>query len=211
MAAILVIGASKGIGFETVKALAAEGHAVRGMARHPEALAAVPGDVTPWAGDATDADALHAALEGMDAVVMTLGVSLGALFRPVTLFSRATEALIPELQAAGIRRLVVVTGFGAGRAAASISRLEYLPFRAFLGRAYDDKSRQEAMVEASGLDWTIVRPGILTNGKRAGTYKVLVAPEEWRNGVISRGDVAHFIARVIGEGSHLREAPVIVN
>lgn len=210
MANILVIGASSGIGLACVKALAADGHAVRGMSRHPEPLADLPGDITPFPGDATDRDALRAAVAGMDAVVMALGVSVRAMFRPVSLFSEATAALIPEMEAAGVTRLVAVTGFGAGDAAGKISFVEYLPFQAILGRAYADKGRQETLIKDSRLDWTIVRPGILTNGARKGNYQVLVAPETWRNGVIARADVADFIARAVDEGSHVREAPVIV-
>jgi uncharacterized protein YbjT (DUF2867 family) len=210
MANILVLGASGGIGLECVKALAAEGHAVRAMSRHPEAAGDVPGDVTPWPGDATDRDALRGAVAGMDAVVMALGVSVRAMFRPVSLFSEATAALIPEMEAAGVTRLVAVTGFGAGDAAAKVSGLESIPFKAILGRAYADKGRQETLIKDSRLDWTIVRPGILTNGSRKGRYQVLVTPESWRNGMIARADVADFIARAIAEGSHVGEAPVLV-
>ena len=42
-----------------------------------------------------------------------------------------------------------------------------------LGRAYDDKDVQERLIKDSALDWTIVRPGLLTNGGRTGRYTLL--------------------------------------
>jgi NAD(P)H-binding len=47
------------------------------------------------------------------------------------------------------------------------------------------------------LDWTIARPGLLTNGRRTGRYKVLKEPSQWRNGTIARADVADFLVEQI--------------
>ncbi|MBS3748016.1 MAG: SDR family oxidoreductase, partial [Wenzhouxiangellaceae bacterium] len=76
-------------------------------------------------------------------------------------------------------------------------------------RAYADKSVQEKVVQRSSLDWTIVRPTILTNGRATGKYKVLADPESWRNGFISRADVADFLVESALEGKNLHEAPVL--
>ena len=111
----------------------------------------------------------------------------------------------------GVKRLICVTGFGAGDSRASIGCLQRLPFQIVFGRAYEDKSLQERLIKESGLDWTIVRPGILTGGPRTGRYKVLAEPSQWRNGIISRSDVADFLVRQIEDGSYVHKAPVLVN
>jgi putative NADH-flavin reductase len=85
-----------------------------------------------------------------------------------------------------------------------------LPFQVVFGRAYDDKSRQERLILDSSLEWTIVRPGVLTGGSRTGDYQVLEDPREWRNGIISRANVADFLVRQIEDQSLLRKAVVLV-
>ena len=87
---------------------------------------------------------------------------------------------------------------------------QQLPFRFFFGRAYDDKDMQERLIKDSALDWTIARPGVLTNGSRTGRYKVLKEPSQWRNGTISRADVASFLVQQIEDRAYLRKTPVLV-
>jgi uncharacterized protein YbjT (DUF2867 family) len=79
----------------------------------------------------------------------------------------------------------------------------------FLGRAYADKDLQEDLIKGSGLDWTIARPGILTDNAMTGKYQVLVTPETWRQGMISRADVAHFLVHAAEDGRHIRETPAL--
>jgi hypothetical protein len=114
------------------------------------------------------------------------------------------------MKEAGVSKLVSVTGFGAGDSNASINPLQRLPFMFFLGRAYDDKSAQERLIEGSDLDWLIVRPGVLTSGPLSGEYRVLTRPGDWRNGIVSRADVAHFIVGRIEADRLGREKPVII-
>ncbi len=107
--------------------------------------------------------------------------------------------------------MICVTGFGAGDSRASISCLQRLPFQIFFGRAYEDKSLQERLIKESGLDWTIARPGVLTGGRRTERYEVLAEASEWRNGFISRSDVAEFLVREVENQSYFEKAPVLVN
>jgi putative NADH-flavin reductase len=114
------------------------------------------------------------------------------------------------MKSAGVSKLVCVTGFGAGDSNDAINIFQRLPFKLLLQNAYDDKTAQEALVVASDLDWLIVRPGVLTNAAASGRYRVLTAPETWRNGIISRADVADFIIKRISEGQFNREKPVLI-
>jgi len=208
---VLIIGASKGIGLETTRQALQAGHDVRALARSATAIAVSNPSLEKMRGDALKTEDVEAAVVGVDAVIQTLGVGLGDLFRPVHLFSDATRVLIAAMRSQGVKRLICVTGFGAGDSRASISCLQRLPFQIVFGRAYDDKSLQEQLIKESELDWTIARPGVLTSGLRTGHYRILSEASQWRNGIISRADVAEFLVQQIGDQTYVRKTPVLIN
>jgi uncharacterized protein YbjT (DUF2867 family) len=209
---ILVIGGSRGIGLACLRYALARSHRVRALARSAQSIPVEHDNLEKRTGDATNADDMAAALDGIDAVILALGVpkTASALLRPIHLFSAATAVLLPAMQDKGIRRLLAVTGFGTGDSYARVSSAERIAFQAIMGRAYADKNRQEEMIMASDLDWTIARPGILTSNRGTGRYQVLTEPATWRNGLISRADVAHFLIHAAEDGTYLHEAPVLV-
>ena len=207
---IVVFGATSGIGRCAVEEALSRGHSVRAFARGAASLEARP-RLEPMAGDALKAEDVAAALEGVDVIIYALGIKegLSMLWQEVTLFSRSTEVLLEEMPKAGVRRLLVVTGFGAGRSKSAMSRIERMGHRAVLGKPYEDKDRQEEMLVASDLDWTIARPVILTNGAQSGRYKALGDPDTWRNGLISRADVACYLLDAIENDEDIRRDVVL--
>jgi putative NADH-flavin reductase len=205
------MGASRGIGLEATRQALEAGHEVRAVARAVDGISFSDSKLTKVRGDSLNTQDVNAVLSGMDVVIQTLGVGFGDLLRPVHLFSDATRVLIEAMRTQGVKRLVCVTGFGAGESRASIGYLQRLPFLMIFGRAYADKSLQERLIEQSSLDWTIARPGVLTGGPRTGRYKILTEASQWRNGLISRADVAEFLVRQIEDQTYVRQAPVLVN
>jgi putative NADH-flavin reductase len=155
------------------------------------------------------------AMMGVDAVILTLGVRAGPgmVLGPVDLFSRATQIVIDAMNKARVKRLICVTGFGAGDSRAKLGPLQAMFFQLLFGRAYDDKDVQEVMVRKSGLDRIIVRPVILTNGpiNKTGRYKVLNNPKDWRSGTISRADVADFLVKQVQDPAYLGKTPVLTS
>jgi putative NADH-flavin reductase len=149
---VLIIGASKGIGLETTRQALEVGHHVRALARFAAGMALSNPNLEKVRGDALKPQDVEAALTGVDVVILTLGVRLGDLFRPVRLFSDATRVLIAAMKVQGVKRLICVTGFGAGDSHASISFLQRIPFQMVFGRAYEDKSLQERLIKKSGLE-----------------------------------------------------------
>jgi putative NADH-flavin reductase len=210
MATVLIIGASRGIGLETVKCALEAGHTVRALARSARRIPVNHPKLTKVSADARDQAAVAGALEGVDAVIQALGIrGRDMMLRPVQLFSDATRVLIASMRETGVKRLIAVTGFGAGDSRNRGGCLYNTAFHLFLGRAYDDKDEQEYLIQESGLDWVIARPVILTSGSRTGRYHVLVEPRSWRIGFISRADVADFLVKQIDDDAYLEKTPVL--
>ena len=208
---ILIIGASKGIGLQATRQALAAGFQVRALARSATGIPFSDSSLEKMQGDALKTDDIEKALVGVDAVIQSLGVGLGELIRPVRLFSVATKLLLEAMTSEGVKRLISVTGFGAGDSRANISCLQRLPFQIVFGRAYDDKSLQEQLIKDSELDWTIARPGVLTSGPQTDHYQVLSEASQWRNGIISRANVADFLVRQIQDQTYIRQSPVLIN
>lgn len=207
---ILIMGATFGIGAKAVEEAISRGLPVRGFARGADTLTPLEG-LEAFAGDALSLDDVTRALDGAGAVVYALGIKerLAMLWEQETLFSESTKMLLEGMSATGVTRLVVVTGFGAGRSRSAMSSLESFGHKMFLGRPYADKDRQEEMIVASDLDWTIARPVILTNNVKSGKISVLTEPSTWKNGLISRADVASYLIDAVEQGLNIREDVVL--
>ncbi|MEM1351567.1 MAG: NAD(P)-binding oxidoreductase [Pseudomonadota bacterium] len=207
---VLVLGATSGIGKSAMEEGLHRGLAVRAFSRSADDLA--PADnLEICAGDARNADDLTGALTNVRAVIYALGIKerVAMLWEEETLFSESTKVLLAAMESTGVRRLVAVTGFGAGRSRDAMSSLEKLGHGLVLGRIYADKTRQEALITSTSFDWTIVRPVILTNRPASGRSRVLVDPKDWRNGIISRADVASYLVDAVEHDLNTREDVVL--
>jgi putative NADH-flavin reductase len=114
------------------------------------------------------------------------------------------------MKKAGVRRLICVTGIGAGDSKGHGGFIYDTLILPFLFRTvYADKDRQEALMKASGADWTIVRPGFLSNDPLTKNYRILTDLTGVTAGRISRADVAHFILQELEARQYLRQTPLL--
>src|SRR5262245_21224257 len=213
MAVVLVIGASAGIGLATVRRALAEGHRVRALARRASSIPGHESGLEKVPGDALDRVAVAAALHGVDAAIQTVGApkDVATMLWGTRLFSSATRILIDAMRERGTRRLVAVTGLGAGDSRGHGGLLfNAVAFPLVLERVYNDKDVQEQMIRASGLDWTIVRPGLLRNGKATGRARALTDPKTWMTGSVTRADVADFLVREAFERRFVGQTPLLI-
>jgi len=209
-ARILVIGASSGIGRETCAAALEAGYLVRGFARSITRRDFRHGAFEAVAGDALDREAMVRAVEGCDAVVQSLGIRAdpATLLAPVSLFSQATGVMLEAMAQNGVGRVVAVTGYGIGDSRRALALPERIAFEAVMGRVAADKERQEDLLRASDAHWTILRPGFLTRAVSCPSARLRVDPADWRNGFVSRRDVAAQIVTLLRTGAYDREAVV---
>ena len=213
MATVLIIGASRGIGLETVKAALHAGHSVRALARSARRIPVDHPKLEKMVGDALRVPTVKRALTGVDVVIQSLGISAGPenIFNPTRLFSIATRVLVAAMEEAQVKRLICVTGFGAGDSRGRGGFLYSVAFNLLVGRIYDDKDVQERIVRRSKLDWVIARPVILTNGPKTNAYRAWIDPRDWTCGFVSRVDVADFLVKQIGDDAFLRKTPVLTS
>ena len=207
---LLVIGATGGTGREIAKQALQAGHEVTALVRQQPENDEVLQKVRLIIGDARDAASLRNAVAGQDCVADSLGSGMSGPFKEVHLFSDSTKALIEAMQAEGVRRLICITGLGAGDSQGHGGFLyDHLIQPVLLRGVYEDKTRQEEMIESSGLDWVIVRPGMLSDGAPVGNTKAITDLHEFHGGSITRADVAAFVIAQITGDTWLRQHPLI--
>ncbi|CAN5899029.1 hypothetical protein BH23ACT8_BH23ACT8_05940 [soil metagenome] len=185
---VLVAGSHGKIGQRLTRRLAEAGHEPVAMIRDEEQadeMAALGGHplVADLAGDVAHAVA------AVDAVVFTAGAGPGSGPGPKQTIDRGgAEKLVDAAKAQGVRRFVTVSSMGADDPASASEQM----------RPYQEAKRQaDDYVAASGLDWTIVRPGGLTD--EPGDGRVAVAGSLGRGGKVSRDDVAAVLVAVLAD------------
>ena len=207
---ILVTGATGRTGQEIVRQALAAGHEVVALVRSETKAAALLSGAKLVVGDGRDAAALARAVEGCDAVISALGTRDVTFVKKVTVNSESTLVLVGAMKTAGVKRLVCITGLGAGDSAGHGGFLYDRIIKAFIIRTiYHDKDRQEAVVRSSGLDWVIVRPSVLTDKPASGRIRAFTDLTGFNGGAISRADVAAFVLAQAESDRWLRQAPLI--
>lgn len=204
---IAVIGATRGIGLELVRAALEEGHEVTALVRSPARMPMSHPRLHVVPGDAQDPDAVAKVVLGQDVVCDCLGTK--NVFTKTTLFSQSAANLAKALKAEQL--LIVVTGIGTGDSRGHGGLLyDRLMLPLVLRRIYADKERQERIIMSQVARWIIVRPGILTHGPRTGRYRALTELRGIRGGTISRADVADFILSQAKTPTFLGKTPLLI-
>ena len=210
---ITVIGASSGIGLNAVKVGLSHGYNVCAFSRTADSIDIDHPNLNKISGDALNFEDVKKAITGSDAVIQSLGVPFNIkLFTgPISLFSESTKVIVSAMTELNVKRLISITGFGAGDSKDSIHPLQRVGFNLVFGRAYSDKDKQESLIKDSKLSWTIVRPGVLVDCFKSNDYKVLIEKKEWRNGIISRYNVADFIINALDDDTLVHKSPALVS
>ena len=207
---LLVIGATGGTGEQIVGQALERGLEVTALARDPAKVRVTHPNLRVSRGDVLDPATLDAAVEGQEAVVSALGHR--RLFSPSRVQSDGTRNVLHAMSKHGVHRFVCETSLGLGNSVGRMGlpgTLFFLPV--FLAIYFWDKARQEQVIAASDREWVIVRPGILTNGAKRGTYRHGVDAGSYiLPGRISRADVADFMLNQVTDDAYLRRAAGVV-
>lgn len=188
MSEIVVVGGHGGVALRLLRLLAERGETARGVIRDPGQAP----DLERAGADAIICDLerepLTEAVAGADAVVFAAGAGAGSgPERKRTVDRGGAMKLIEAARANGIRRYLMVSAIGVNQPDRWSEQMR--PY-------YEAKAEADAALEGSGLDFTIVRPGRLTDDP--GTGSVDLALRLDRYGEIPRDDVALVLAETLG-------------
>jgi uncharacterized protein YbjT (DUF2867 family) len=195
MTTIVIAGGHGKIALRLARVLSARGDAVRSLIRNPGHEAGVhAAGAEAILADMEKLDDLSEFVDGADAVVFAAGAGAGSgPERKRTVDLGGALKLLEAARRTGARRYLMVSSMGAGNPAGGSEAM-----RPYL----EAKGEADAALSASDLEWTIVRPGMLTDDP--GTGMVDAAASLGRRGSITRDDVAGVLAACLDEPRTVR-------
>jgi uncharacterized protein YbjT (DUF2867 family) len=184
---VVVAGGHGKVGLRLLRRLAERSDRARGLIRNPDHAADLEASgAEPVLSDLEEEDDLAPHVEGADAIVFAAGAGPGSgPARKQTMDLGGAVKLIDAARAVGIARYVIVSSMGAGNPERASG-----PMRPYL----EAKTQADERLAASGLDYTIVRPGGLTDEPGSGRIR---AGLELSFGQVSRDDVAATLVAVL--------------
>jgi uncharacterized protein YbjT (DUF2867 family) len=189
---VLVFGGTRNTGLEVIKLLTVRGDKVTAFVRPTSNRSALePLGVDFAVGDAMDPESLDRAFEAsqFDAVLTTIG-NLRANPPPDY---QGNANIFDAAKRAGVNRMIMVSTIGAGDSESATPWLSKLA----LAKILPLKSQAEEHLRASGLDYTIVRPGGLPPGPGSG--RGLLSEDPSTFGFIARPDLARLIVGILDD------------
>ena len=201
---ITIIGASAGIGLETVKRGLNRNHSITTLSRS-EIEIEEKKSVKMILGDATNKADLVNAIQNADALIITLGT--GKNMKATTLFSDFAKLIVEIHEENKIDiPFIFVTGFGTGESKNYVSWLVRLILKYFLKDVYADKAKMEEIITNSTMNWTVVRPGRLLDKELTEKYRIENKLFKGINiGGINRADVADFLIKQAEKQTELKK------
>ena len=197
---VLVVGATGSIGRLVVAEALRQGHAVRALVRDAARARGLPQDAQRVVGDLTRAETLAAAVESVDAVVFTHGSSGGGKSGAEQVDYGAVRNVLRALAGRSVR-LALMTSIGVTNREGAYNRSTHI---------HDWKRRGERLVRASGLPYTIVRPGWFDlQASDPQRLVLLQGDRRWAgnpsDGVVARRQIAEVLVRSLTSNAACRK------
>lgn len=206
---ITIFGASGRTGRLLVQAALDAGHSVTAFVRDPAKLPVQHMELKVVQGDTADAAAVARAVAGADAVISGLGPVKGS---PKDLLVTAQRHITTAMQTAGVRRYVLLTGAGVRDPQDQpklIDKVFGFLLRLTAADVLKDSEDGVRLVQATALDWIVVRGPRLTDGPKTGRYRVGYVGQN-SGTQISRADLADFmLEQAVNESDWIRKMPMI--
>jgi putative NADH-flavin reductase len=205
---VLIVGATGRIGSLAVERALAAGHEVVALIRDTARIQ--PRErLTSVVGDVRDSARVDEAVEGADAVIAAVGPRRNTADQEEAL-ELGMRNIVAAMDAAGVPRLIALSGAGVdvpGDRKPAIDRVASRLVRRFARHVVGAKQREYGIVAASGLEWTALRPPLVTDGEPRG-YRLDL---RLRPGVrVTRADVGQALVDQLADTSFVRAAPFVL-
>ena len=200
---LALLGATGRTGRHVVQQATAAGHELAVLVRDPAKAGPGPRVVT---GVVQDAAAVRDVVGGADAVLVALGPAPGA---PPPTQTEGLRHVVAAMTETGARRVVVVSGAGAdapGDRKRLLDRVASALVHLVNREDVREKERQLALLADSGLDWTVLRPPVLTDGPSTGAELTMLSPGFAK---VPRADLAALLLQEALSPHYLRQAPFV--
>ena len=164
-------------------------------------------------GDVADPDAVERAVSGSDAVISVLNTKTNAKNKPLT---RGTQNILDAMHKRGIRRLIMSSSAPVTSDPGDVFNLKYHFITGLVGflvkfllrSSFDDIAGSVKVIQASSVDWTIVRMPLPTNKPGTGNYRAGLVNK--KTGLkISRSNAARFMLDELEQRQYIRRTVVV--
>jgi len=187
---LIVFGATGGIGQQVMEQALSAGHEVTAVVRKPSAVTMRHERLKVIQGDVLDPATFREQMVGKDAVVSAIGARDTG---PTVVYSQGVANIMEAMRAANVRRIICISASGLEPGPLWQKLIAGPMLWLILKNMYRDLALMEKEVQASGLDWTIIRPPRLSDGPRTGHYNVAINKHLALCWIISRADVGDYI------------------
>ncbi len=204
---LTVLGANARTGRLLVQQALDAGHDVTAFLRHPDKYDIKHDHLTLVQGDSMDKAAVAKAIAGADAVLNTVGPVKDA---PDGLMQTTAANILAGMKAAGVKRLIYLTGAGVKdpKDPTSFGSLVMVPLmKVMAGKVLADSEAGARAVQASDMDWTVVRAPRLGDDPPRGKYSAGYIKAGFTP--MSRADVAAFMLEQVTDKQFIHESPII--
>lgn len=200
---ILVIGGAGKTGEAIVKLALAQGHTVTAFVHSAKEFEGEGARVIE--GDVLDRPLVQSAVAGQEAVLDALGGHTP--WKATSLETNAARNIVGAMRMHGVKRLLVVSAIGVGDTKDLVPGwYEHLIMPTLLKGTMQDKEQMEPVVEASGLEWTLVRAGHLVDGEASGKVITFEPGHGAKAHKITRSDLAAFLLEALANGTYKQQA-----
>jgi putative NADH-flavin reductase len=207
---VLIFGAAGRTGRHVVKQAILQHHRVTAFVRSPADFEMAAAHLAVFTGNVTDGHAVARAMKDHDVVISVLGTSRKHQRDPSVV--QGVRYILHAMQERGVRRLIYQSCLGVAESRPGAGLYMRTIGARVLRHELADHEEKEALIRATSLDWTIVRPARLTKGERTGRYRggEHVCASGFGGASLSRADAAEFLLKHASDSSSIRRVLAVI-